>query len=71
MTVVVEKCENDKYYINMEIQTRTHGSVYVVQTLPRISGNLCGYPLNKMEYPIDDKKKAYATYRRYKKKYLG
>ena len=26
------------------------------------------YPTNQMSYPIEDKKKAYATYRRYKKK---
>lgn len=62
----VEKCHKDKkHYISISIQN----NLYVVQVCPVQSDHYVGYPIRKITYSITDKKKAYATYRRYLKKY--
>ena len=62
----VEKCHKDKkHHISICVQD----GLYVVQVCPAESDHYVGYPIRKITYPITDKKKAYATYRRYLKKY--
>lgn len=69
MTVTVNSCKNDNYYITLEIEHRYENDIYVVQACPCIDDYECGYPEREMTYPITDKKKAYATYKRYVKRY--
>ena len=57
-----------------EIGVRFLGSemcirVIVVSVCPIIDDSLVGYPIRKAIYPIIEKKKAMATYRRYIKTY--
>lgn len=70
MTVVVEQFEQNNCYVCLEITRRNDKDVYVASFYQKHAGEY-GYPINQMVYPIFDKKKAYATYRRYKKKCLG
>ena len=65
MTVTIENYKNDYYYVSLEIENRYGNDVYIVQICPRIDDCRCGYPIREMTYPVKDKKKAYATYRRY------
>ena len=69
MTTVIKQYKNNNYYITLEIENRYDVDVYVVQVLPCIDDSRCGYPIMEMSYPIKDKKKALATYRRYVKKF--
>lgn len=70
MTTVVKQHTNDNYYISLSIETRYGNDIYIVQVCPCYkNSDLCGYPIREMAYPINEKKKAYATYRRYVKKY--
>ena len=69
MTVAIEQYETDKYYVEIAIENRYGNNIYVVQICHRFDSGLCGFPINKMVYSIDEKKKAYATYRRYIRKY--
>lgn len=66
MTIVKEQHKNDNYYINLEMENNH----YNVQVYPLQDDNLCGYPIRKMIYSINDKQKAYNTFKRYKKKYI-
>lgn len=70
MAVVVESCITDNYLISIEIEVRYGNSYYKVQTCPKRGDDMYGYPEREMGYSMDEKKKAYATYRRYKKKYI-
>ena len=70
MSVTVEQHINDNYYISIEIEHRYDTSFYVVQACPRIDESRYGYPERSMSYHISEKKKAYDTYRRYKRKYI-
>jgi len=65
MTVNINSCKNDAYYVSLSIENRYGNDIYVVQACPCINDCECGYPEREMTYPIKDKKKAYATYRRY------
>ena len=69
MTVTINSCKNDAYYVSLSIENRYGNDVYIVQACPCIDDYRCDYPEREMTYPINDKKKAYATYRRYVKKY--
>ena len=71
MTVVVNSHTNENYYIVLEIENGMRGSYYQVQVYPRISECECGYPIRNMIYGINEKEKALATFRRYKRKYTG
>ena len=70
MTTTVRSCMNDNYYITLEIERRHGNDIYVVQACPVIDVYECGYPEREITYSINDKKKAYATYRRYMKRYV-
>lgn len=70
MTVVVEQFEQNNCYVCLEITRRNDKDVYVASFYEKYGGEY-RYPINQMPYSIEDKKKAYATYRRYKKKCLG
>lgn len=70
ITVVVEQFEQNNCYVCLEITRRNDKDVYVASFYEKYGGEY-RYPTNQMSYSIEDKKKAYATYRRYKKKCLG
>ena len=70
MTTIVRNCKTDNYYITLEIERRNENDIYVVQACPCINDYECGYPEREMTYSIEDKKNAYATYRRYMKRYV-
>lgn len=67
MTVIVEEFEKNNCYASLVIENRWNRNVYVASFYEKYGGEY-RYPTNQMSYPIEDKKKAYATYRRYKKK---
>lgn len=69
MTITVKSCKNDSFYISLEVQHRYENDIYVVQACPCINDYECGYPEREMTYSINDKDKAYTTYRRYVKRY--
>ena len=69
MTVIVKQYENENYYISLEITTRYNRSIYLVQVYEMTNGEPNGYPIKEISYPINEKQKALATYRRYIKKY--
>lgn len=70
MTVVVRSHQNENYSISLAIEQGYYGPYYSVQVCPRISYCECGYPIRDMSYPINDKKRANATFNRYKRKYV-
>lgn len=67
MTVSIKEHINKNYYISMEWDKN---NIYVVQVCPRYNDNLCGYPIREMTYTLNEREKALATFRRYKKKYI-
>lgn len=69
MTVVLEEHKSENYCIILAIENRYNRNYYSVKVHPLING-YGGYPIREMGYSMDEKKKAYATYRRYKKKYI-
>lgn len=70
MTLVEKSHTNENYYITVEIQFGRAGPYYSVQVCPRIGDCECVYPIRDMTYCINEKKKAYATFNRYKRKYV-
>lgn len=70
MTVVEKSHKNENYYITLEVCFGSYGPYYSVQVCPRIGECECGYPIRNMTYSINDKEKANATFRRYKRKYV-
>lgn len=70
MTTTIKQCKSDPYYVSLEVtKNRCGNGIYVVQVCPCIDECRCGYPEREMTYAIQDKEKAYATYRRYVRKY--
>lgn len=69
MTIVVESCITDNYLISIEIEERYGNRYYKVQACPKRGDVMYGYPEREMAYRMNQKDKAYATYKRYKKKY--
>ena len=67
MTVVVEEFEQNDCYASLAIENCWNTNFYVARFYEKWGGQYCD-PTNQMSYPMEDKKKAYATYRRYKKK---
>ena len=70
MTTVVRSHKSENYYISLDVECGYYGSYYSVQVCPRISDCECGYPIRDMTYPINEEKKANATFNRYKRKYV-
>lgn len=70
MTIVEKQHRNANYSITLEMVKGRYGFYYQVQACPRISDCECGYPVRSMTYALSEKKKAYATFNRYKKKYV-
>lgn len=66
MTFVEKQHANKNYYISLEYEN----NCIIVQVCPRHDENLCGYPIRKMTYSINEKEKANATFKRYIKKYI-
>ena len=69
MTVCSESYKGNGNYCEIEITESYTNIVYVVSVCPIIDDSLVGYPIRKATYPIIEKKKAMATYRRYIKTY--
>lgn len=69
MTVCIESYKGNGNYCEIEITESYTNIVYVVSVCPIIDDSLVGYPIRKAIYPIIEKKKAMATYRRYIKTY--
>lgn len=70
MTIVEKSHKNDNYYITLKITEKYGKGCYIVQASPKIKEHLYGYPIREMIYTMNEKKKAYATYNRYIKKYV-
>ena len=69
MTVCIESYKGNGNYCEIEITESYTNNIYVVSVCPIIDNSLVGYPIRKATYPIIEKKKAMATYRRYIKTY--
>ena len=69
MTVCIESYKGNGNYCEIEIVEGSTNNIYVVSVCPIIDDLLVGYPIKKATYPISEKKKAMATYRRYIKTY--
>lgn len=69
MTTVIRHHHNPNYYIVLEINRAYGISYYEIQAYP-IHGGIAGYPEHSMTYPLSDKRNAYATFNRYKRKYV-
>ena len=65
MTVCVESYKGNGNYCEIVITN----NIYVVSVYPLVNDSLAGYPFREMTYPISEKKKAMATYRRYIRNY--
>ena len=70
MTTVIDSHTSANYYIVLELRNSVCGPYYRVQVCPRTGECTCGYPIRGMSYTLDEKEKARATFRRYKKKYV-
>ena len=69
MTICIENYEGNGYYCEIKITESYTNNSYVVSVCPIIDDLLVGYPIRKATYPIIEKKKAMATYKRYIKTY--
>lgn len=69
MTTVISIYTNNLYNVSIGIERRYESEIYIVQACPCINEHMCGHPEREMIYPISERSKAYATYRRYVKKY--
>lgn len=67
MTIIKKQYKNKNYYITMEWDKN---NIYIVEVCSRIDENLCGYPIKKMIYSLNELEKANNTYKRYIKKYI-
>lgn len=65
MTVCVESYKGNGNYCTIEITN----NIYVVSVCRLFDDSRAGYPFREMTYPISEKKKAMATYRRYIRNY--
>lgn len=70
MTITEKSHTNNNYYISIGIEEKYNKINYLVQVCPIISENICGYPIRKTTYSINEKTKAYNTFNRYIKKYI-
>lgn len=71
MAALIEKKHiNDNYSITMEYTN----NCYIVTVCPHSNNYtndyMCGYPIRKMIYTINEKEKANRTFKRYVKKYI-
>lgn len=67
MTTIIKSHITNDYYITLSIDTRYYSPVYSVEICPRTGAASCGYPIRSMTYPLNEQKKALATYNRYKR----
>ena len=64
MSFVIKQHHTENHYIFIALEN----NLYIVRVCPLYDWG-CGYPIREMLYHYSDKKKAYATYNRYIKKY--
>lgn len=65
MTICVESYKGNGNYCEIAITN----NIYVVSVCPLVDDSLAEYPFREITYPISEKKKAIATYRRYIRNY--
>ena len=70
MTVTEKNHTNENYYISLEIKTSYNTNYYEINVCERLNDYECSYPIKSIMYSMDEKKKAYATFNRYAKKYI-
>ena len=70
MTITEKNHTNENYYISLEIKTNHNMNHYEVSVHPILNECECGYPIKSISYSMDEKKKANATFNRYKKIYV-
>ena len=70
MTVVVKDHTNANYYITLELKQGRCGNYYEVQACPTFGECECGHPERSIVHALSEKKNAYATFNRYKRKYI-
>ena len=66
MTFIEKRHTGNGYHITVGVEN----NAYKV-TVCRCYADYCGHPVREITYPINDKKRAYATYNRYIKKYTN
>ena len=70
MTIVEKSHRNENYCIELTIEFAYGRSYYQVSACPLIDDGTCGSPIREITYSLNDKKNAYATFNRYKRKYI-
>lgn len=70
MTVTEKNHKNENHYISLEIKTNYNMTYYEVSVCPLFSDCECGSPIKSIVYSMDERKKALATFNRYKKEYV-
>ena len=70
MTIVLEQRRNENYYISLNIVRGYKQDYLEVQCCPLINKDFCGAPIKSITYSLNEKKKAYNTFKRYVKKYV-
>ncbi len=71
MTTIIESNANKQYCVRLGIEVRHNREIYIVQACPCFDDSRCGYPEKELTYPIIERRKAYAAYKRYIKKYCN
>lgn len=69
MTVTLEQHKGTNYYVTLEFDTGYYNGFYRVQACPCYNNSLCGHPERSTVYHLTEKKNAYATFKRYIKRY--
>lgn len=70
MTITEKQHTNENYYISMEIETRYGMTYYEVSVCPLLNAWEGGSPIKSIVYSMDERKKALATFNRYKREYI-
>lgn len=65
MAVTLKNATTKTHHICIE----ANGNLLTVSACPLLGGGLCGYPDNQCVYHYSERKQAFATFRRYCKKY--
>lgn len=74
MTITEREHENKNYCICLESEKGRNGFHYKVSVFEKIhnreGGYYLGFPIREIHYGLNEKEKAQATFRRYRRKYL-
>ena len=74
MTITEREHENENYCIFLDAEKGRNGFYYKISVFEKIpngeGGYYLGFPMREMHYGLNEKEKAQATFRRYRKKYV-